>query len=335
MNVVKCKNGHFFDGDSYAVCPHCGEGVGVSAPAAAPATEKKRFGWGHKNDKSAKEAVPTPVQPPIPQPTPQGNTFDHPVKTGGPGPVPGSAWGTPTDVLEQQGAPLAADGKKDDRGRTLNFWQMPSSPLPMQTDPEELPEADPGSEAGLEPNKAPAAPVPQAVAETEPAEKAHAPEPAPSLRDAVKNASASSGGKTMSYFSTASAGMAREETPTAPVDPVVGWLVCVGGKHFGESFVIAAGKNSIGRSEDNRIVLNKDNQVSRAKHALITYEPRKRNFYLQPGDSSGLTYLNDEYIEESKKLAARDVIEFGSSKFIFVPLCGETFSWEEYMPKEQ
>ncbi len=335
MNVVKCKNGHFFDGDSYTVCPHCGEGVGASAPAAAPATEKKRFGWGHKNEKSAKEAAPVPVQQPIPGPTPQKNTFDHPIKTGGHGPVPGSAWGTPTDVLEQQGAPLAADGKKDDRGRTLDFWQMPSSPLPMPTESEEPQETDAGRKADPEPNEVSVDPMPQAATEPEPTERAHAPESAPSLRDAVKNASASSGGKTMSYFSTASAGMAQEETQAAPVDPVVGWLVCVGGKHFGESFVIAAGKNSIGRSEDNRIVLNKDNQVSRAKHALITYEPRKRNFYLQPGDSSGLTYLNDEYIEESKKLAARDVIELGSSKFIFVPLCGEAFSWEEYIPKEQ
>lgn len=23
MNVVKCKNGHFFDADTYEICPHC------------------------------------------------------------------------------------------------------------------------------------------------------------------------------------------------------------------------------------------------------------------------------------------------------------------------
>jgi len=116
-------------------------------------------------------------------------------------------------------------------------------------------------------------------------------------------------------------------------EPVVGWLVCVGGCHFGECFNIYAGKNSIGRSEENRIVISNDNSISRIKHALIVYEPKKRNFYLQPGDSSGLTYLNDDYITDSHKLATQDMIELGDSKFMFVPLCGETFSWEEHMPK--
>ena len=67
---------------------------------------------------------------------------------------------------------------------------------------------------------------------------------------------------------------------------------------------------------------------------MITFEPKKRFFYLQPGDSSGLTYLNDDYIDESKKLKPKDIIELGDSKFLFVPLCDETFSWEEYLPKE-
>ena len=138
----------------------------------------------------------------------------------------------------------------------------------------------------------------------------------------------------MSYFSAATSGSENNTKQDVPTDPVVGWLVCISGKHFGESFSIGAGKNSIGRNDDNRIVLYKDNKVSRTKHALITFEPKKRFFYLQPGDSSGLTYLNDDYIDESKKLKPKDIIELGDSKFLFVPLCDETFSWEEYLPKE-
>ena len=26
MNLTKCSNGHFYDGDTYASCPHCGGG---------------------------------------------------------------------------------------------------------------------------------------------------------------------------------------------------------------------------------------------------------------------------------------------------------------------
>ena len=24
MNVIKCENGHFFDGDKFSACPQCG-----------------------------------------------------------------------------------------------------------------------------------------------------------------------------------------------------------------------------------------------------------------------------------------------------------------------
>jgi hypothetical protein len=154
-----------------------------------------------------------------------------------------------------------------------------------------------------------------------------------SLLEAVKKSSASNEGKTMSYFSSATSPSSVQSQPRPVAEPVVGWLVCVGGCHFGECFNIYAGKNSIGRNEDNRIVIPNDDTISRVKHALIIYEPRKRNFFLQPGDSSGLTYLNGDYMMEAKQLATRDMIDLGNSEFMFMPLCGEGFSWEEHMPK--
>ena len=36
MKVVKCKNGHFFDNDSYGTCPHCGETVNVDINPELP-----------------------------------------------------------------------------------------------------------------------------------------------------------------------------------------------------------------------------------------------------------------------------------------------------------
>ncbi len=165
----------------------------------------------------------------------------------------------------------------------------------------------------------------------------------PSLRETIRLASANTEGKTMSYFSAsgnrdsgANEQVSKLDTGNRRVlgEPVVGWLVCIGGKHFGESFQIGAGKNSIGRNNENRIVLDLDQSISREKHALITYEPKKRNFYLQPGDSSGLTYLNEEYITESKLLKEKDIIELGDTKLMLVPLCGEQFTWEDYINKE-
>ncbi len=37
MNVVKCENGHFYDGEQYTLCPHCGARMSTGGAAANPA----------------------------------------------------------------------------------------------------------------------------------------------------------------------------------------------------------------------------------------------------------------------------------------------------------
>ncbi len=134
-------------------------------------------------------------------------------------------------------------------------------------------------------------------------------------------------GKTFGYFH-----VDKERGKSgASSEPVVGWLVCVKGSHFGESFNIFSGKNSLGRGTDNLIVISDDQSVSRIKHAWITYEPKKRNFYIAPGESSGLTYLNDELVDRSQIIKAFDIVEIGKTLFVFVPLCGEKFTWDNYI----
>lgn len=78
------------------------------------------------------------------------------------------------------------------------------------------------------------------------------------------------------------------------------------------------------------IVISKDPQISREKHAFITYEPKKRVFFISSGDSSGLTYINEEMVDASTQLNNYDIIEMGKSQFVFVSLCGEKFSWDQY-----
>ncbi len=147
-----------------------------------------------------------------------------------------------------------------------------------------------------------------------------------SLLDEVKKVSASAEGKTVGFFSAG--------RPTDAPEPVVGWVVCIKGPHFGESFNISSGRNSVGRNKTNKIVFHKDDSVSREKHAWIIYEPKKREFFIQPGDSSGLTYLNGDTILESKKLQTNDVLEFGRGQYLFVPLCGDRFAWDDITDRE-
>ncbi|TVX95087.1 FHA domain-containing protein [Cohnella terricola] len=118
---------------------------------------------------------------------------------------------------------------------------------------------------------------------------------------------------------------------TRGIDPVSGWLVCVEGPQLGQDYRIMSEKNFIGRAEEMHIRIIGDNTISRRNHAVIVYDPKKRNFYLLPGDASGLAYHNNEAVYAPVELTAYDVIQLGSSKFVFIPLCGPHFEWDNNM----
>ena len=181
----------------------------------------------------------------------------------------------------------------------------------------------------------------------------NAPKDHNSLSRMVERISSSSEGRTMSYFNMASAAGERRaeqsrtpaQTPAQPkaqaahempriseyTDPVVGWLICIAGPNIGRDYRIGAGTNSIGRDGSNRIAVFGDNSISRDKHCMVIYEPKKMQFFLKAGDSTGLTYLNEEYVTDMTPLKAGDVLEIGASKFYFFPLCGDKFKWENYL----
>lgn len=320
MNVIRCKNGHFFDGDSYGTCPHCGEAAVNGGGAAHVKVEKKGF-WG-RSRKEKEVDIQTVSRTQVTKPQ---DDF-----------VSGN---TPTDVIEQRKTENSSVPPLK-KNPTLDFWQMSShsdgrveaDKASENIDDQRIVKNEENTGEKIDEHVEDSEQHKPKKEDTE-REVSASNEQGSSLREAVKKSSASNEGKTMSYFSAATSPSTNQARPCSVAEPVVGWLVCVGGCHFGECFNICAGKNSIGRSEENRIVISDDNGISRIKHALIVYEPKKRNFYLQPGDSSGLTYLNEEYITDSQKLSLHDTIELGDSKFMFVPLCGEKFSWEDHMPK--
>ncbi len=112
-------------------------------------------------------------------------------------------------------------------------------------------------------------------------------------------------------------------------EPVVGWLVCIEGKHFGEDFRLVSGRNFIGRSSSMDVNLSGDTSVSREKHAVIVYEPKGNIYLIQPGSSKELSYLNDQVVLESKEILANDIITLGSTKLIFIPCCSDKFNWND------
>ncbi|MEE0419101.1 MAG: FHA domain-containing protein [Lachnospiraceae bacterium] len=113
------------------------------------------------------------------------------------------------------------------------------------------------------------------------------------------------------------------------VDPVVGWLVCISGNYFGESFKLKTGRNFIGRAQGMDIVLAKDRSVSRDRHAIVVYVPKSRDFLAQPGDSRSLFYLNENVVLTAVKLKRGDILSLGDTKLMFIPCCGADFGWDE------
>lgn len=331
MNVTKCINGHFFDSDKYQLCPHCGAVSVNGTPPAATETKKSQISFWGKKKNSAND----------------GNVVEMPDRTIG---KTFGVFGEDFEDKKKTEMTLAPKEAETEGllmcslcGRTYDSTGNAYCPNCSGQRIVSIIEEDKKAEEG---NK---------NIETEDFKSPHsnnafnqfalnervpdcgekslrinaADDESKSLQDAVKKAVSGNEGKTVGFFSSG----AKDNKDDIEVsnEPVVGWLVCIKGNHFGDSFNLYAGRNSVGRGETNKINISKDSAVSRNKHAWLTYEPKKRDFYIQPGEGSGLSYLNGETVMETKKLQAKDMLEFGNGLYILIPLCDETFTWEDYI----
>ena len=114
-------------------------------------------------------------------------------------------------------------------------------------------------------------------------------------------------------------------------DPPVGWLVVVQGPGQGKVVTLGNGVNTIGRDSGERICLDfGDTLISRHRHALITYDPKGKKFYVQQGDGKNLTYIGDTPVLTPTELEEFSLIQMGETVLLFVPLCGARFDWAEY-----
>jgi hypothetical protein len=114
-------------------------------------------------------------------------------------------------------------------------------------------------------------------------------------------------------------------------DPVVGWLVIVGGAGLGAFRPIYEGNNSIGRSKNQRIPIDfGDDTISAEEQAYIRYDSMDRSFLFVPNLSkTNIVAVNDQKPTGAVKLAVMDVITMGRTQLAFVPFCGEDFDWSE------
>lgn len=114
-------------------------------------------------------------------------------------------------------------------------------------------------------------------------------------------------------------------------DPVVGWLVVVGGAGLGAFRPIYEGNNSIGRAKNQRIPIDfGDESISSEEQAFIRYDGVDRSFLFVPNLSkTNVVSINNKKPTGAVALAAMDVITMGRTQLAFVPFCGPEFDWSE------
>jgi hypothetical protein len=120
--------------------------------------------------------------------------------------------------------------------------------------------------------------------------------------------------------------------PVPKTGPVVGWLVCLDGPDRGQDYRLHSEKNYIGRAPEMDVVILNDNTVSRDKHGVVVFDPKKQSFWVLAGEAKGLVYLNGELVQTPMRMNRDDVLELGQTKLVLVPFCGEKYSWSAEAP---
>lgn len=129
------------------------------------------------------------------------------------------------------------------------------------------------------------------------------------------------------YFEDVETQYAEAPEYVEPVEPVVGWLVCMEGMDKGAHFILKAGTNNLGRSVNMDVSIRNDVHISRDRHSILTYDEGGREFFIAPGIGQGITYVNDKPVLSAQKLNEGDCIRMGKTKLIFIPLCSVEFGW--------
>ena len=126
-------------------------------------------------------------------------------------------------------------------------------------------------------------------------------------------------------------GRAKVERGSFEKDPVVGWLVVVGGPGLGNFRPIFEGNNAIGRSSKQRIAIDfGDDTISSEEQAYIRYDSTERGFLFVPNlAKTNIVSVNDKRPTGAMPLESMDVITIGRTQLVFVPFCGSDFDWSE------
>lgn len=114
-------------------------------------------------------------------------------------------------------------------------------------------------------------------------------------------------------------------------EPVVAWLVVIGGPGLGAFRPVYEGNNALGRAPSQRVSIDfGDDAISAEEQAYIRYDSTDRSFLFVPNlAKTNVVSLNESKPTSAVPLAPMDVITVGQTQLVFVPFCGPEFDWSE------
>jgi hypothetical protein len=126
-------------------------------------------------------------------------------------------------------------------------------------------------------------------------------------------------------------GKPQMQRGTFATDPVVAWLVIVGGPGLGSFRPVFEGNNTIGRNSSQRVPIDfGDEAISAEEQAYIRYDSSERSFLFVPNlAKTNVVQVNSKRPTSAVQLNGMDVIVMGRTQLVFVPFCGADFDWSE------
>lgn len=292
MNRLMCMNGHYYDGEKYQECPHCAEGIAPIAPSHFDVIHQNAMKQEDKKVKKEKKGLFSKKEVKV-EVLPIQEESDKTERL----------FERPDTVTEPISNKEHISEKKNEE-----------SPLTSENVNEQ-------SNIYAEQNyisqnsQSASGAMKQASLQSEFYKAMEPVQPIQQPQEATKVDLDNM--KTVGYYSTGKA-----------TEPPVGYLICTKGDDYGTGFLLKSGNNTIGRSASMDVVVM-DMKVSREKQAFVMYEPHKREFYVKPGEGSGLCYFNGDVVLGPMKMNAYDKIGVGNTELMLIPVCTQEFSWDD------
>lgn len=119
------------------------------------------------------------------------------------------------------------------------------------------------------------------------------------------------------------------ELSTSPASALAaGWLCVTNGPHRGSTHPIRMGRNKVGRGPANQIVLAVgDDAISTDAHVVVAADPKTRRFFIVPGDSTNIAYVDGEPLLAAVEVVDRAKLQLGLTEIVFIQCLGNYVDW--------